>query len=84
MARVRVLFRRIQTMPGPAPCLLRRTLTGGDQRWQLLDGEIAGQAVDELVGTVDRVSFPEITQIYEGTHQVQRIVMARQLLKGLG
>ncbi|WP_168197269.1 hypothetical protein [Kribbella sp. ALI-6-A] len=27
---------------------------------------------------------PKITQIYEGTNQVQRIVMARQLLKGLG
>lgn len=27
--------------------------------------------------------FPEITQIYEGTNQVQRIVMARQLLKGV-
>src|SRR3954452_6402859 len=26
----------------------------------------------------------KITQIYEGTNQVQRIVMARQLLKGLG
>jgi hypothetical protein len=26
---------------------------------------------------------PKITQIYEGTNQVQRIVMARQLLKGL-
>jgi alkylation response protein AidB-like acyl-CoA dehydrogenase len=25
----------------------------------------------------------KITQIYEGTNQVQRIVMARQLLKGL-
>jgi alkylation response protein AidB-like acyl-CoA dehydrogenase len=26
----------------------------------------------------------KITQIYEGTNQVQRIVMACQLLKGLG
>ena len=25
----------------------------------------------------------KITQIYEGTNQVQRIVMAKQLLKGL-
>ena len=25
----------------------------------------------------------KITQIYEGTNQIQRIVMARQLLKGL-
>ena len=25
----------------------------------------------------------KITQIYEGTNQVQRIVMARQLLKGI-
>jgi hypothetical protein len=25
---------------------------------------------------------PEITQIYEGTNQIQRMVMARQLLKG--
>jgi alkylation response protein AidB-like acyl-CoA dehydrogenase len=26
----------------------------------------------------------KITQIYEGTNQVQRMVMARQLLRGLG
>jgi alkylation response protein AidB-like acyl-CoA dehydrogenase len=25
---------------------------------------------------------PENTQIYEGTNQIQRVVMARQLLKG--
>jgi hypothetical protein len=30
------------------------------------------------------LSCAKITQIYEGTNQVQRIVMARQLLKGLG
>ena len=29
-----------------------------------------------------RAVWPEITQIYEGTNQVQRIVMARQLLNG--
>ena len=29
-------------------------------------------------------SDAKITQLYEGTNQVQRIVMARQLLKGLG
>jgi alkylation response protein AidB-like acyl-CoA dehydrogenase len=29
------------------------------------------------------VSDAKITQIYEGTNQVQRIVMAHQLLKGL-
>ena len=26
-------------------------------------------------------SYPQITQIYEGTNQVQRVVMARQLLR---
>jgi alkylation response protein AidB-like acyl-CoA dehydrogenase len=26
--------------------------------------------------------YRKITQIYEGTNQVQRVVMARQLLKG--
>lgn len=26
--------------------------------------------------------FSETTQIYEGTNQIQRVVMARQLLKG--
>ncbi len=36
-----------------------------------------------LVVKVERVSLAKITQIYEGTNQVQRIVMARQLLKGL-
>jgi alkylation response protein AidB-like acyl-CoA dehydrogenase len=48
-----------------------------------LEHETAGQGVGELVGTVGRVSLSEITQIYEGTNQVQRIVMARQLLKGI-
>jgi alkylation response protein AidB-like acyl-CoA dehydrogenase len=43
----------------------------------------AGQAGDELVAAVGRVRLSEITQIYEGTNQVQRIVMARQLLKRL-
>lgn len=37
---------------------------------------------------VARASFADVehvatTQIYEGTNQVQRVVMARQLLKGL-
>jgi alkylation response protein AidB-like acyl-CoA dehydrogenase len=28
------------------------------------------------------MSDAKITQIYEGTNQIQRVVMARQLLKG--
>jgi hypothetical protein len=30
----------------------------------------------------DTVTRPTTTQIYEGTNQIQRVVMARQLLKG--
>ena len=30
----------------------------------------------------ETVHWPTITQIYEGTNQIQRMVMARQLLKG--
>ncbi|MEV6527084.1 acyl-CoA dehydrogenase family protein [Longispora sp. NPDC051575] len=53
--------------------------------------EITTDAVQLLGGYGYTVDFPlermmrdaKITQIYEGTNQVQRIVMARQLLKGL-
>ncbi len=52
--------------------------------------EITIDAVQILGGYGYTVDFPlermmrdaKITQIYEGTNQVQRIVMARQLLKG--
>src|SRR3954462_4336964 len=53
--------------------------------------EITTDAVQLLGGYGYTRDFPvermmrdaKITQIYEGTNQVQRIVMARQLLKGL-
>jgi alkylation response protein AidB-like acyl-CoA dehydrogenase len=32
--------------------------------------------------TVETARWSTITQIYEGTNQIQRMVMARQLLKG--
>jgi alkylation response protein AidB-like acyl-CoA dehydrogenase len=32
--------------------------------------------------TAETVRWSKITQIYEGTNQVQRMVMARQVLKG--
>jgi alkylation response protein AidB-like acyl-CoA dehydrogenase len=31
---------------------------------------------------LDNADIPEITQIYEGTNQIQRVVMARALLNG--
>jgi alkylation response protein AidB-like acyl-CoA dehydrogenase len=43
----------------------------------------AGQGPDRRRVPIWPVSDAKITQIYEGTNQVQRIVMARQLLKGL-
>ncbi|GGK14960.1 acyl-CoA dehydrogenase [Pilimelia terevasa] len=54
--------------------------------------EITTDAVQVLGGYGYTKDYPvermmrdaKITQIYEGTNQVQRIVMARQLLKGLG
>ncbi|MFF5230214.1 hypothetical protein [Dactylosporangium sp. NPDC000521] len=41
-----------------------------------------GQPVDQEGFRSSELIQPEITQIYEGTNQVQRIVMARQLLNG--
>ncbi len=54
--------------------------------------QVTTDAVQALGGYGYTSDFPvermmrdaKITQIYEGTNQVQRIVMARQLLKGLG
>nr|WP_211239788.1 hypothetical protein [Jiangella gansuensis] len=41
-------------------------------------------ACDAVRFTAKKNSFHEkITQIYEGTNQIQRMVMARQLLKGV-
>jgi alkylation response protein AidB-like acyl-CoA dehydrogenase len=53
--------------------------------------EITTDAVQLLGGYGYTRDFPvermmrdaKITQIYEGTNQVQRVVIARQLLKGL-
>ena len=45
--------------------------------------EFAGQRVNREYGPIHPRLLRQITQIYEGTNQVQRIVMARQLLKGL-
>jgi hypothetical protein len=45
---------------------------------RLVDGLMASAADDRRGG----VSWPMITQIYEGTNQIQRMVMARALLKG--
>jgi butyryl-CoA dehydrogenase/acyl-CoA dehydrogenase len=53
--------------------------------------QITVDAVQLLGGFGYTTDFPvermlrdaKITQIYEGTNQIQRIVMARQLLRGL-
>jgi len=45
--------------------------------------ECAGQGPDRRGSPIWPPRTAKITQIYEGTNQVQRIVMARQLLKGL-
>jgi len=45
-----------------------------------------GQPIAEFQGLqfilADMAMDAKITQIYEGTNQIQRMVMARQLLKG--
>ena len=40
----------------------------------------AGRCASHLLA--ETVAWSTITQIYEGTNQIQRMVMARQLLKG--
>jgi hypothetical protein len=44
-------------------------------------GHVGGLTKPQVTGS--RVGCRQITQIYEGTNQVQRIVMARQLLAGV-
>ena len=65
-----------------APCLLRHTAEFG-QRWPTLaNGKCPGQRGNERRIPRRRSCTAKITQIYEGTNQIQRMVMARQLLKG--
>ncbi len=42
---------------------------------------VAGQARDHRHEPCSQLATPDNTQIYEGTNQIQRMVMARQLLK---
>jgi alkylation response protein AidB-like acyl-CoA dehydrogenase len=52
----------------------------GSQLYVVRDG---GSADEQAKAKLCRVeSDAKITQIYEGTNQIQRMVMARQLLKG--
>jgi len=41
----------------------------------------AGRTLDRRHRYCGAVTTPDNTQIYEGTNQIQRMVMARQLLK---
>jgi alkylation response protein AidB-like acyl-CoA dehydrogenase len=41
----------------------------------------AGRTLDHQHARCSAPATPDNTQIYEGTNQVQRMVMARQLLK---
>jgi alkylation response protein AidB-like acyl-CoA dehydrogenase len=43
---------------------------------------LARSAADRRHVRCSALSTPDNTQIYEGTNQIQRMVMARQLLKG--
>jgi alkylation response protein AidB-like acyl-CoA dehydrogenase len=47
----------------------------------LANGKDAGQRGDQKRIPRRRSCTTQITQIYEGTNQIQRMVMARQLLK---
>jgi alkylation response protein AidB-like acyl-CoA dehydrogenase len=58
----------------PLRALAYRASTGS-RRWLV-------QAVATVAGPLERMMRDaKITQIYEGTNQVQRVVMARQLLR---
>jgi acyl-CoA dehydrogenase len=50
----------------------------------VLDGAESVLAHSHLVRDLpaETARWSTITQIYEGTNQIQRVVMARQLLKG--
>ncbi len=61
--------------------MFRRTVGSGQRAPTPANGNT--QASGESGKNPEAVpSGTEITQIYEGTNQIQRMVMARQLLKG--
>jgi hypothetical protein len=65
----------------------------GPERADLLAAQLpattadSGAERDTTIAAIDarvsRIDTAQNTQIYEGTNQIQRMVMARQLLKGL-
>jgi hypothetical protein len=65
---------------GAAPSLLRWTSATGDQEWQSLSGESAGQGADAAAAVPAPVSLCKILDIFEGTQQIQQLIVARRLL----
>jgi hypothetical protein len=65
----------------PVPSLFRQSRENSGSRPPTPIAPGAGEALDEWHWRCSTPSTPDNTQIYEGTNQIQRVVMARQLLK---
>ena len=71
----------MKVRPYSVPSQFRGSPESSERRRQTATGPAPGQPRDH--GRLPRSPFgtAENTQIYEGTNQIQRVVMSRQLLK---
>jgi alkylation response protein AidB-like acyl-CoA dehydrogenase len=75
---------RRQARPGPeagVPFLFRQKRETNERRPRTTIGQSAGEGRDLECQRYSLAPTSDNTQIYEGTNQIQRMVMARQLLK---
>jgi hypothetical protein len=63
------------------PSLFRQSREGDGRRPALTIDQPSGQDRDLERECWSLMHTPDNTQIYEGTNQIQRVVMARQILK---
>jgi hypothetical protein len=70
------------TQASRVPSLFRQAQEDSGRRPSTIIGSQPGQLYRYEHTTVSHITTSNNTQIYEGTNQIQRVVMARQLLKG--
>ena len=75
---------RRPTRPDPTPCvpfLFRQKQETNEKRSSAIIGQPAGESEYLEHPRCSSTGTSNNTQVYEGTNQIQRMVMARQLLK---
>ena len=69
-------------LPGPPETVGREQAAGARLRWETGAESVLTHGHHARDLPAETVRWSTITQIYEGTNQIQRMVIARQLLKG--